>query len=290
MDKLAPLESAVLYIEANLGESISVEDVAHHVGYSYYHLTRMFAAAFGEPIGNYIKKRRLANAAKQLLYTDMRVLDIALENGFDAAEAFTRAFKSTFHTTPTQYRKNRLDLLIGNKRRLDGERMRHLAQNVTVHPQIVEVDAVKVVGLRGETTLHDNVIPELWASFRPRMAEIPHAVPEGRGFGICESQNTIYTMNGDARFTEVAAIEVERFGPVPDGMVQKELPGGKYALFVHSGPLPELGLTFDYIWGTWLFTGGYELDGREDYEVYNPQRFHGINHPESELDIYIPIR
>lgn len=290
MEILASLESAVLYIEANLGGDLKVEAVARHAGYSPYHLTRMFAAMFGEPIGNYIKKRRLTNAAKQLLYTDMRVLDIALENGFDAAESFARAFKAVFLVTPTQYRKNRLDLLIGNKRELDAPRMRHLAENLTVQPKAVEVEPVKVVGMRCETTLHDNVVPQLWQRFMPRVPEIHNAVLSGRGFGICETENTIFTMNGDAKFTEMAALEVTAFGKLPQGMVAKEMPGGKYMRFTHRGTLATLGMTFDYIWGTWLMVSGYELDHREDYEVYDQQRFLGYDHPDSELDIYIPVK
>jgi AraC family transcriptional regulator len=67
-----------MYIEHNLG-NISVEDVARETGYSYYHLTRMFTAVLGESIGSYIQKRRLVDSAQKLLYTDKRVIDIAMK-------------------------------------------------------------------------------------------------------------------------------------------------------------------------------------------------------------------
>ncbi|MBM6798772.1 helix-turn-helix transcriptional regulator, partial [Coprobacillus cateniformis] len=62
------LEDAIIYIENHLEEDIKVEEVAHFVGYSYFHFNRQFQALIGESVGNYIKKRRLANAAHQLLY------------------------------------------------------------------------------------------------------------------------------------------------------------------------------------------------------------------------------
>lgn len=56
MDYLKYFEKAVMYIENNLKENITVNDVAKESGYSYYHLTRLFKSMFGESVGSYIKK------------------------------------------------------------------------------------------------------------------------------------------------------------------------------------------------------------------------------------------
>lgn len=114
MDYLATLERAIIYIENHLDEDIKVEDVAKEAGYSYYHLTRQFSAVLGESVGSYIKRRRLADAAKKLLYTDKRILDIAIESGFESAEAFSRAFKLLYKVSPITYRKNRLNLFVSS--------------------------------------------------------------------------------------------------------------------------------------------------------------------------------
>ena len=74
MDYKKVLEQAVIYIEQHLNEGLSVEEVSKVTGYSYYHLNRQFIAVLGESIGNYIKKRRLANAAQKLLYTDEKII------------------------------------------------------------------------------------------------------------------------------------------------------------------------------------------------------------------------
>lgn len=291
MDYRKALEQAVLYIENRLGEDIRVEDVAKAAGYSYYHLNRQFSAVLGESVGSYIKKRRLAGAAKDLLYTDRKVIDIALNYGFESPEAFSRAFKTVYRASPQTYRRNRLDTFIGAKERLDETLLDHLACNVTVHPKIVEFQEIRVAGLRGETTLRDNRLRELWGRANAAFPRIPNCVPGARGFGICEAcrENTLYNMNENVSFTEVAGIEVSSFEGLPEDFTAKVLPGGRYAVFTHKGSLGMLRRTFDYIWGTWFLTTEEELDGREDFELYD-ERFRGFDHPDSEMDIYIPVK
>ncbi len=291
MDYLKALECAILYIENHLGEDIKVEDAAAAAGYSYYHFTRQFNALLGESVGSYIRKRRIAKAAKELLYTDRRILDIALDCGFESAESFSRAFKSLYLTSPVSYRKNRLDLFIGSKPQLEGERLTHITKNLTVHPVIVELPDIMAAGLRGSTTLNDNVLPGLWAAFMEMSHQIPHQIPGGRGFGICEAcgqGNTLYSMNGDVLFSEVAAVEVSSFDGLPAPFVPKLIKGGRYAVFTHTGSLSLLQDSYSYIWGTWFLGTNEKLDAREDFEVYD-QRFSGYDNPESQIDLYIPI-
>lgn len=291
MDYRKALEQAVMYIESHLGDDIKVEMVAKAAGYSYCHLNRQFTAILGESVGSYIKKRRLADAAKKLLYTDRKIIDIAMENGFESAEAFSRAFKAVYKTSPQIYRTNRFDTFISGKERLDTGLLDHLARNVTVHPVMMELPEIKVAGLRGETTLRDNKLKELWECFNSMYAKIPNRIPEARGFGICEAchENTLYTMNVDVFFTEVTGVEVNSFDGLPEPFVQKVLPGGRYAVFTHRGSLGMLPKTFDYIWGTWFLTTREEMDWREDFELYDA-RYLGYGHPDSEIDLYIPVQ
>lgn len=285
------LEQAVIYIENHLGYNIKVEDVAKAAGYSYYHLNRQFTAILGESIGSYIKKRRLADASKKLLYSELKIIDIAIEYGFDSPEAFSRAFKSIYKVSPQSYRQNRLDIFIGGKERLDTGLLDHLVRNVTVHPRIVELPEIMVAGIRGETTLRDNRLRELWDRTNSLYKQIPNRIPGGRSLGICEAcaENTLYTMNDDILFTEVAGTEVSSFDGLTEPFVQKIIPGGRYAVFTHRGTLRMLPQTFDYIWGTWFLATKEELDWREDFELYD-ERFLGYDHPDSEVDLYIPVR
>lgn len=224
MNYLKALEHAIIYIEDHLTEPFSVVEAARYAGYSYYHLTRQFSAVLGESIGSYVRKRRLANAAKDLIYSDERILDIALKWGFESSEAFSRAFKSLYMMNPAAYRRNRLDLFIGKKPMLDEERLSHLAENLTVQPVLTTLPDIKVAGLRGQTTLRDNVLPGLWAEFNSISHKIPDAIPGGRGFGICEAcseGNTLLNMNEDVNFSEIAGIEVSSLEHIKPPLYRK---------------------------------------------------------------------
>lgn len=291
MDYRETLEQAVVYIEEHLGEDITVEDVARFVGYSYYHLTRQFNAVLGESVGSYIKGRRLADAAKKLLYSNGKVIDIAMEAGFDSSEAFSRAFKAIYHVSPRVYRQNRLDLFVSAKKRLEPELFTHRVKNLTVHPKIVEIPKIQTAGLRVQTTIKNNILPESWFRFMDVVDQIPNRTAGGRGFGICEASregNTIYQMTDEVRFSEVISVEVDSFEGLEKPFVPKMIEGGKYAVFTHKGSLESIVVTFQYIWGTWMMNTKEELDARQDFECYDG-RFLGYRNPESEVDIYIPV-
>lgn len=291
MDYRHALEQAIIYIEDRLGDDLKVEDVARAAGYSYYHLNRQFSAILGESIGSYMKKRRLANAAKALLYSNNKIIDIAVANGFETSESFSRAFKFIYKVSPQEYRINRLDTFIASKTQLHASLLEHLTCNVTVHPAIVELAETKVAGIRGQTTLKDNKLAELWQQFNSLSPQIPNRSLPGRGFGICEAchENSLYSMSDEVLFTEVAGIEVDSFEGLPAHFVQKVIPEGRFAVFTHTGSLRMLPQTFHYIWGTWCLNTKEEMDDREDFELYD-QRFLGYEHPESKIDLYIPIK
>lgn len=287
MNYLKSLEKAITYIENNLG-NICVEDVARETGYSYYHLTRLFTTVIGDSVGSYIQKRRLIDGAQKLLYSNKRVIDIALENGFESSEAFSRAFKTAYKVSPIMYRKNRMNMIAGAVSQAPGLR-RSITSQVTENPKIVMNREIKVAGIRGKTTLNDNVIPQLWQKFWQIREKIPNTIPTSLAFGICESGETMFTLDGDTSFAEVVGIEVIGFENMPQGIITKTIAPGKYAVFTHHGSLSNLRKTYEYIWGTWIPGCAEQVDNREDFEVYD-LRYLGYDHPNTQFDIYIPLK
>ena len=80
--------------------------LARKFGYSPFHFSRKFREISGVSLREYMRGRRLAFALKELRDTDRSILEIALEYGFSSHEAFTRAFKSAYGITPSQYRRH----------------------------------------------------------------------------------------------------------------------------------------------------------------------------------------
>ncbi len=291
MNYLEQLEKAIVYIEKNLGEDIKVEEIAGAVGYSYFHFHRIFEAVIGESVGNYLRTRRLARAANDLIYTDKRIIDIAMAYQFESQEAFNRAFKKVYEVTPGVFRKNRINVVLGDKKPLDGFKIRHLQEGLTIQPEIVEVGPVKIVGLRDTTTIKNNKIPAMWQKFNPRIDEIRQRTNNIRGYGICEVDPDfdMRLFNEDTEYKELVGVAVKDFTEIPPGMVAKTLQGGRYAVFTHNGKLVTLQLTYEYIWGTWVPGTKYEIDLRDDFEYYDEQ-FLGPEDENSRMFIYIPIK
>lgn len=288
MQHLKSLECAITYIEHNLG-NISVEDVARETGYSYYHLTRMFTAILGESIGSYIQKRRLVDSAQKLLYTNKRVIDIAIENGFESSEAFSRAFKLSYKVSPIIYRRNRLETIVGIKKQFSSDSFNRLDSRINLNPEIVETKEIKIVGIRGSTTLNDNVIPQLWERFWRIRDTIPNTIPTSRAIGVCESDSPVFSLDGNTTFSEVVGLEVIAFDNVPESLDIKTIRPGRFAVFTHIGSLRNLQNTYEYIWCDWAAKYQDQVANREDFEVYDI-RYLGYDHPNTQFDIYIPLK
>jgi AraC-like DNA-binding protein len=99
------LQKAINYIEDNLHESLTLENIASYAGFSKYHFLRIFQKETGMTVGDYVRIRRLASAASMLLYTDESIINIAYHFRFGTQESFTRAFKKVYHMPPGQYRR-----------------------------------------------------------------------------------------------------------------------------------------------------------------------------------------
>lgn len=98
--------AAVTYIETHLREKLDLNRVAGGVGYSKYHLHRMFAAAAGMTLHDYIRRRQLTEAARLLVDSDRPILEIALGAGYESQQAFTTGFRAMYKRPPQEYRKN----------------------------------------------------------------------------------------------------------------------------------------------------------------------------------------
>lgn len=287
MKEISPLEKAITYIENHLNEDIGLADVSRETGYSYYHMTRLFSSVLGESVDRYINRRRLYNASEKLIHSDQQVIDIALDCGFGSPEAFSRAFKTAFGSSPVGYRKAGLDLLVNAKKSLAPNDVEHIANNISHVPEILLLEETKVAGFRGTVSLSDNRIPELWGRFLRVCKDMD--VFTGVGYSICETQQTAYTKDGDVAFSVLVGGSVHCFDGLPPALVRKTLCAGKYAVFTHHGSFANLVKTYQYIYGTWLPTAKEELDDREDFEVYEREVL-SFDDADNEVRIFIPIK
>lgn len=158
-----------------------------------------------------------------------------------------------------------------------------------MEPKIVDLPEFKVIGVRKTVTLK-TAGPEIakqWKEFNPSVKEIPNKVGDREAYGICEYVD-FADFTEETPYNELVSVGVTSLEKIPEGMTGKVIPACKYAVFTHKGKTDTLMQTYDYIYKTWLLNSGYDLARHDDFELYD-YRFIGVNDPESELDIYIPV-
>ena len=105
MEWLISIRTAIEYMEEHLTDDISAQDVADRVYLSPFFLQRGFSLMTGYGIGEYIRNRRLYQAARDLKETEDKVIDIALRYCYETPESFTKAFSRFHGATPSQVRE-----------------------------------------------------------------------------------------------------------------------------------------------------------------------------------------
>ena len=98
------IHQTINWLEMKLEEPVRNEEVVQVTGYSFYHFHRLFQQKVGMSLHEYVRNRRLTLAAQRLIYTDERILDLALTYQFESQEAFTRAFRKVHGLPPGKYR------------------------------------------------------------------------------------------------------------------------------------------------------------------------------------------
>jgi AraC-like DNA-binding protein len=88
------------YIEKHLDEKLSVNDIAGVFGYSEYHFSRLFTEYIGMSVMEYVKRRRLIQAAEDIIH-GMKIIDAALKFSYDSHSGFSKAFKKEFGYSPS---------------------------------------------------------------------------------------------------------------------------------------------------------------------------------------------
>ena len=98
------IQASIDYIEDNLKAELSVQELSDRAGYSLFHYYRVFQTAVGLPVMQYVLRRKLLNAIYEISCGE-KMIDVALEYGFETHGGFYKAFVREFGCTPTQYLK-----------------------------------------------------------------------------------------------------------------------------------------------------------------------------------------
>lgn len=273
MDHAERIRAAVEAIETSLPDRPDMRRIVETAGLSPWHFQRVFRALVGETVGSYVRKRQLSRSIPALLDTDRRILDIAIEHGFESQEAYSRAFRAVFELPPGRFRKRgqrASGLSVPDPETLRVRGMAHIAH---AQPRIVERAALHFVGARGrfvsllaEEPDAAGPVGALWQRF-----ERGHAAIEGRvgadGYGLCvpippREDGPEYELE------YLAAAQVAGGQEPPAGFSSHTSPPSLYAVFEHRGGLDTLHATIATALFRWLPHSGFTHGAAAEFERY----------------------
>ena len=294
MEWLSAIRAAIDYMEKHLTDDISAQDVAGQVFLSPFFLQRGFSLMTGYGIGEYLRNRRLYQAALDLQRMDEKVIDIALRYGYETPESFTKAFSRFHSATPTQVRDGAaVNVFLPLKIKLS------IQGGHQMEVKITPMFPFKVIGFQ---KVFDNEnayaeIPKFWDEICEKYAANVYAgnAPSNPyeqalmdncigEYGICIDDI------GGGKFRYLVAGKYTG-GDVPEGMIVYEFPRCDWAVFDCIGPIPEALQTVNTrVFSEWLpGNPDYELCGNASVEWYDCVNGEKTD-PDYHSAIWVPVR
>jgi AraC family transcriptional regulator len=156
-----------------------------------------------------------------------------------------------------------------------------------LQPQIVEAEERKLIGLYVEMSLTSNLTGQVWGQFGPKIKEIGKRICTDRISLQIYHEDYFKAFDPSKEFVKWAAVEVEEFENIPNGLETLIVPSGLYAKFDYIGAGNDPAI-FQYIYNQWIPNSKFELDNRPHFEVLGDN--YKNNDPDSEEEIWIPVR
>jgi AraC family transcriptional regulator len=264
----------LVHIQQQLDEPLSLEELARLAHFSPFHFHRMFKGMLGESVQSHIRRLRLERSAARLKSGDWPVTRIALDSGFETPEAFTRAFKAMFGTSPTRYRSSRRPPRPPRGRPVasgihyhESSRLRHFKaakfgdedMNVTV--QTIPARRVAFVHHLGPYATCSTA----WDTLGAFLGKEGLLGGDSLFIGICHDDPEV-TPPDRIRYDACVTVD-DKFMPQGEIGVQT-IPGGEYAVTTHFGSYETLGESYARLLGQWLPRSGRELRSTPCLEIY----------------------
>ncbi len=281
----ARMHRVLEYIDRHLDEQLDLETVAKVANFSSFHFHRLVTAWMGETLGDYTRRRRLEMAALRLIAQPrVPVLQVALSVGFGSSEAFGRAFKARFGSTPTSWRVSQVSNWYQLKSKLDQAPAPGVANDGGMKVTIVDRKPTSVAYIR-HVGPYGKQISDFWMNTVDPWMETNGLYGKPR-YGISHDDPGI-TAPEKLRYD--AAVEVpEDFAGAGDYQMTV-IPGGKYAVGTFKGSDKKVGEAWAWLLREWLPGSGMQLDSRPFFEHYPVDATYDQKTGEFECDICIPV-
>lgn len=280
MDHYEVVERALMHIEDNLDQPLSLDSVAGTFNMSRYYFHRLFSAMMGCTLHHYILARRL-NASVQLMQShNLSLTEIAYQLNFGTQASFTRAFKRHYGVAPKMIRvHNNIPLVpIPTVVRRP---IKNINGDIVTDFNLVELETTRVSGIAFEVDLEtDAYKTKIRSHAKMLLSHIDESV-EGPCYVIysnCQPDST--------RFKVLFGIPHEIHINEPYYFTV-DVPTLFCAKFKYFGDLLDIGDVLKTDYARFLKISRQET---EDSHIELIQVFNDVHDLESDYHIYAPIK
>lgn len=277
---LQVIQDVINSIEKDLGNKFDITKISENHGYSKYHFHKMFTSIVKLSPHQYIKRRRLTEAAKLILSTERSIIDIAISSGYESQQSFTDAFKSVFKISPGRIRKKFKNLEFTLKFNKD-EYDKYLSKDDLCSFKIVDKSEINLAGFCADTIRGFFVIPRLWKLLQKSKNKILNRKSTDKVFAYNDYSNS---------FNYYACVDVNDIDGIDSQFVTVSLPAGRYAVFTfRAKPEDSAEEVISYIYKSWFPSNSYQLNENSMYEIIEYGEALD-NKGQTEISICIPIK
>ncbi|QJW48635.1 AraC family transcriptional regulator [bacterium BFN5] len=289
IDLKATISECIKFIEANIHKRISLDDIAAHCSLSKYHLHRVFRSLTGQTIMEYVQARKLSASIGEIIDTNMRIIDIAMEYGFDYEQSYIRAFRKKFGYTPLKVRSEQLSLIIQEK--LNMNDIMSMNHSIVYKPFFVFRQKFNLVGIQHKIMKKSgDKVANLYGQdfFYHSRQQVVNAINPHVYFGYTDWRDSD---NGYTFY--LPSVQAPDLAHIPNGMTGVSIPAHKYVVFRFVGFFrPEeingrqIGRLLVHMYSKWIYQSGFEFADQFRFEYIDSNL---AQDDYCELDIYQPI-
>lgn len=270
MNLLDHMNNAMNYIEDHLEGKIDYEKLAQAACSSIYHFQRIFSYMADVSLSEYIRRRKMSQAAFDLQNSRIKIVDLAAKYGYDSPESFTRAFQNLHGIPPTEARKSGANL-----KAYPRLTFQIIIKGVEkMNYKIVEKDAFQVYGIERIFDTKDSKqlieIPQFWQEImQNKECEklLKSAYYPTRLNAICGYR----PLNGTILPYLIFALKA----PLSDttGYTTVDVPAATWAIFANqphpmSETTAEVQKLVSQVYTEWLPSSNYDIVPGYDMEMY----------------------
>jgi len=296
------IDQIINYIETNIKDEFSVEEIAKNAGYSVYHFSRIFTGTIGISLMAYVTWRKLQHALYHLSQGE-KVIDVAMEYGFETHGGFKKAFVHWFGFPPSLCHL-RLNVNPPVKMNVDILKNKFFGGK-EMNPHIIELTPFAVAGYTSrhtkikETMKNTADAPTFWNTinldYGPILTKLYDAFPKSKH---CEISMCYDVDENTGEFTYMLGRGIDNpddLENIEPDMTKIDIIGGLYAIFptppAADSYIQAAQETWNKIFLNWLPQSEFEYDEtRHDFE-YHDCRDHGWYFGgKLQIDICVPIR